>query len=49
MLERWLDCSAYSGPTSLEVARWRKAYAQGVRCVCVQAWGGRPEGMVPNT
>lgn len=45
---RALDCSAYSGPASLELARWQAAYAQGYRLVVVQAWGGRPVGMGPN-
>ena len=49
MKEKWLDCSAYSGPKSIEPARWRTAYSEGWRGVCVQAWGGRPMGMGPNT
>ena len=46
---RALDCSAYSGPRSIELARWKAAYAQGYRLVVVQAWGGSPFGMGPNT
>lgn len=43
-----LDCSAYSGPESLELRRWQVAYNEGYRLVVVQAWGGGPAGMGPN-